>query len=86
MILIRTKNCSSFSHTVNNYSGRSPAVVNPKKIKSEDEADDLTKDMPEPIPEPNVQEVVVPKPGQSKYILYYTFCINVLCVIVLYSY
>lgn len=46
-------------------SGRSPAVVNPKKIKSEDEADDLTKDMAEPTPEPNVQEVVVVKPGCS---------------------
>ncbi|XP_039281683.1 SWI/SNF complex subunit SMARCC2 isoform X1 [Nilaparvata lugens] len=46
-------------------SGRSPAVVNPKKVKSEEEADDLTKDMDEPTPEPNVQEVTVPKPGSS---------------------
>ncbi|XP_075223805.1 SWI/SNF- related protein mor isoform X3 [Lycorma delicatula] len=45
---------------------KSPAVVNnPKKVKSEEEADDLTRDMDEPTPEPNVQEVTVPKPGCS---------------------
>ncbi|KAJ9584608.1 hypothetical protein L9F63_021050 [Diploptera punctata] len=43
-------------------SGRSPAASGNKKHKSEEEADDLTKDMEEPQPEPNIQEVTVPKP------------------------
>ena len=45
------------------YSGRSPAASGNKKHKSEEEADDLTKEMEEPQPEPNIQEVTVPKPG-----------------------
>ncbi|XP_046658694.1 SWI/SNF complex subunit SMARCC2 isoform X2 [Homalodisca vitripennis] len=48
-------------------SGRSPAVGT-KKSKSDDaddEGDDLTKDMAEPVPEPNITEVPVPKPGVS---------------------
>lgn len=36
-----------------------------KKHKSEEEADDLTKEMDEPPLEPNIQEVAVPKPGKS---------------------
>lgn len=46
-------------------SGRSPAASGSKKHKSEEEADDLTKEMEEPPPEPNIQEVTVPKPGSS---------------------
>lgn len=40
--------------------------MNIKKIKNEDDSstDDLTKDMEEPIPEPNVQEVNVTKLGK----------------------
>jgi len=44
-------------------SGRGPAASGSKKHKSEEEADDLTKEMEEPPPEPNIQEVTVPKPG-----------------------
>ncbi|XP_073999997.1 SWI/SNF- related protein mor isoform X2 [Rhodnius prolixus] len=43
-------------------SGRGPAI-GPKKIKSEEEENDLTRDMEEPTPEPNIQEVPIPKPG-----------------------
>ncbi|KAK9509493.1 hypothetical protein O3M35_006800 [Rhynocoris fuscipes] len=42
--------------------GRAPAL-GPKKIKSEEEENDLTRDMEEPTPEPNIQEVPIPKPG-----------------------
>lgn len=36
-----------------------------KSLRGDDELDDLTKDMEEPSPEPNVQEVHIPK--NSKY-------------------
>lgn len=43
-------------------SGRSPAVGNKKHRFGEDmEAEDLTKDMEDPVPEPNIVEVPVPK-------------------------
>ncbi|XP_054712292.1 LOW QUALITY PROTEIN: SWI/SNF complex subunit SMARCC2-like [Uloborus diversus] len=43
-------------------STRGPAVVTKKKsLRGDDESDDLTKDMEEPSPEPNVQEVHIPK-------------------------
>jgi len=51
-------------------SGRGPAASGSKKHKSEEEADDLTKEMEEPPPEPNIQEVTVPKPGM--FTLYLT--------------
>lgn len=54
----------------NTCSGRGPAASGSKKHKSEEEADDLTKEMEEPPPEPNIQEVTVPKPGM--FILYLT--------------
>lgn len=54
----------------NTCSGRGPAASGSKKHKSEEEADDLTKEMEEPPPEPNIQEVTVPKPGT--FILYLT--------------
>ncbi|XP_076340439.1 SWI/SNF- related protein mor isoform X2 [Tachypleus tridentatus] len=42
--------------------GRSPAIGTKKKfLRGDDESDDLTKDMEEPSPEPNVQEVHLPK-------------------------
>lgn len=45
-------------------SGRSPAVGNKKhRFGEETEAEDLTKDMEEPVPEPNIVEVSVPKTG-----------------------
>ncbi|XP_054262815.1 SWI/SNF complex subunit SMARCC2 isoform X2 [Macrosteles quadrilineatus] len=48
-------------------SGRSPAVGSkkPRSDDNDDEGDDLTKDMAEPTPEPNITEVPVPKPGSS---------------------
>jgi len=52
------------------FSGRSPAASGSKKHKSEEEPDDLTKEMEEPPSEPNIQEVTVPKPGMFN--LYYT--------------
>lgn len=36
-----------------------------KMDDADDEGDDLTKDMADPVPEPNITEVPVPKPGQS---------------------
>lgn len=42
-------------------SGRGSSV-GPKKIKSEEEESDLTRDMDDPTPEPNIQEVPIPKP------------------------
>lgn len=54
------------------YSGRGPAI-GPKKIKSEEEENDLTRDMEEPTPEPNIQEVPIPKPGlYSNIIIHFT--------------
>jgi hypothetical protein len=50
-------------YACNARSGRGPAASGSKKHKSEEEADDLTKEMEEPPPEPNIQEVTVPKPG-----------------------
>ncbi|XP_049864121.1 SWI/SNF complex subunit SMARCC2 isoform X2 [Schistocerca gregaria] len=50
---------------VKRKSGRSPAVGISKKHKSEEEADDLTKEMEEPPAEPSIQEVTVPKQGSS---------------------
>lgn len=42
--------------------GRSPAIGNKKKsLRGDDEGDDLTKDMEEPSPEPNMQEVHLPR-------------------------
>lgn len=52
-----------YAYTEHIFSGRSPAASGSKKHKSEEEADDLTKEMEEPPPEPNIQEVTVPKPG-----------------------
>nr|CAD7594301.1 unnamed protein product [Timema genevievae] len=46
-------------------SGRSPAVGPTKKHKLEEEADDLTKDLEEPLQEPNIAEVPVPKLSSS---------------------
>ncbi|XP_063222467.1 SWI/SNF complex subunit SMARCC2 isoform X2 [Bacillus rossius redtenbacheri] len=46
-------------------SGRSPGVGINKKHKPEEEADDLTKDLEEPLQEPNITEVTVPKPSSS---------------------
>ncbi|XP_019875838.1 SWI/SNF complex subunit SMARCC2 isoform X2 [Aethina tumida] len=43
-------------------SGRSPAIC--KKSKPDDEAEDLTKDMEDPIPEPNIVEVNPAAPNQ----------------------
>lgn len=43
------------------FSGRGSSV-GPKKIKSEEEESDLTRDMDDPTPEPNIQEVPIPKP------------------------
>lgn len=41
---------------------RTPSVLTKKKsLRGDDESDDLTKDMEEPSPEPNVQEVHIPK-------------------------
>uniref|UniRef100_A0A0A9YL28 SWI/SNF complex subunit SMARCC2 n=1 Tax=Lygus hesperus TaxID=30085 RepID=A0A0A9YL28_LYGHE len=37
-------------------------TMGPKKVKSEEEESDLTRDMEEPTPEPNIQEVPIPKP------------------------
>lgn len=34
-----------------------------KSLRGDDESDDLTKDMEEPSPEPNVQEVHIQKNG-----------------------
>ena len=49
------------------FSARTPSVISKKKsLRGDDESDDLTKDMEEPSPEPNVQEVHIPK--NSKYI------------------
>ncbi|KAL1122966.1 hypothetical protein AAG570_003290 [Ranatra chinensis] len=45
-------------------SSRGPSV-GPKKIKSEEEENDLTRDMEDPTPEPNIQEVSMPKPTGS---------------------
>ena len=35
----------------------------------DDEEEDLTKDMEDPTPEPNIQEVNIPKPSMSSMIL-----------------
>ena len=50
-----------------NFSTRGPPTpaVNNKKIKNEEEAEDLTKDMENPSPVPNPQEVNCTKPGTS---------------------
>lgn len=47
------------------FSGRSPAMGSkrPKMDDADEEADDLTKDMAEPVPEPNITEVPIAKPG-----------------------
>ncbi|XP_035211285.1 SWI/SNF complex subunit SMARCC2-like isoform X1 [Stegodyphus dumicola] len=43
-------------------SSRNPTIITKKKsLRGDDESDDLTKDMEEPSPEPNVQEVHIPK-------------------------
>jgi hypothetical protein len=57
------------------FSGRSPAASVSKKHKSEEEPDDLTKEMEEPPPEPNIQEVTVPKPGMLNYFNTRSSCI-----------
>ena len=45
-------------------SGRSPAVASAKgRRANRDDDDDLTKDMDDPTPEPNIQEVALPKTG-----------------------
>lgn len=52
------------------YSARGPSTpstpVNSKRVKNEDDssADDLTKDLEEPTPEPIVQEVSMAKIGK----------------------
>lgn len=51
------------------FSTRGPSTpstpLNSKKVKNEDDSsmDDLTKDLEEPVPEPNIQEVPVTKLG-----------------------
>lgn len=52
-------------------SGRSPAVGS-KKSKSDDmdDEEDLTKDMADPVPEPNISEVPVPKPSKPATVCY----------------
>lgn len=49
-------------------SGRSPAVSQSKSRKSliKDEEEDLTKDLDDPTPEPNIQEVNIPKHRKLK--------------------
>ena len=49
------------------YSGRNPALSASKARKSvvKEEEEDLTKDMEDPIPEPNIQEVNIPKNCES---------------------
>lgn len=42
---------------------RSPAVTGPKKKSWREEEEDLTKDMEDPTPEPNIQEVQLAKQG-----------------------
>lgn len=45
--------------------------MNVKKMKNDDDSstDDLTKDMEEPVPEPNVQEINITKLGMHANIL-----------------
>ncbi|CAM1321518.1 SMARCC1 (predicted), partial [Pycnogonum litorale] len=47
--------------------GRSPAIGNSKKkfLRGDDDQDDLTKEMDEPTPEPNIQEINIPKNSLS---------------------
>lgn len=45
-----------------------------KKPSREDETDDLTKDMDDPTPEPNIQEVSISK--QSELTLLRLFCLT----------
>lgn len=48
--------------------GRSPAMGQKRRLARDDDSDDATKDMDDPPPEPNVQEVLIPKntPGNTK--------------------
>lgn len=41
------------------YSGRGSSVMSLKKIKVEDDSDDLTRDLEDPVSEPNISEVNV---------------------------
>ena len=51
-------------HRIVYFSGRSPAVANSKKRSAaRDEEEDLTKEMDNPSPEPNIQEVNIIKSG-----------------------
>lgn len=55
-------------------STRTPSVVSKKKsLRGDDESDDLTKDMEEPSPEPNVQEVHIPKNSMYNYYIMCAF-------------
>lgn len=47
--------------------------TNPKKNKNDDDscsADDLTKDMDEPVPEPNIQEVPITRISTGTFTFY----------------
>ena len=47
------------------FSARSPAVgTNKRRVKTEEE-EDLTRDMDDPVAEPNIQEVTLPKPNPA---------------------
>ena len=45
-------------------STRTPGPVKKRSARDEEEAEDLTKDMEDPPPEPNIQEVHIPKNGK----------------------
>ncbi|XP_074652701.1 SWI/SNF complex subunit SMARCC2-like [Tubulanus polymorphus] len=58
----KRKRSPSPTSTKKRKSGRSPAVASSKRRRGgEDEAEDLTKDMDDPTPETNIQEVQLPK-------------------------
>ncbi|CAH0562382.1 unnamed protein product [Brassicogethes aeneus] len=57
----RRRSPSPSSKSGKRKSGRSPAIC--KKSKPEDEVEDLTKDMEDPVPEPNIVEVIPGAPS-----------------------
>ncbi|GBM56771.1 SWI/SNF complex subunit SMARCC2 [Araneus ventricosus] len=58
----RKRSPSPVSEKRKRKGNRNPSMITKKKsLRGDDESDDLTKDMEEPSPEPNVQEVHIPK-------------------------